>query len=329
MGRSRKRQHEDDGADEKPRLSKKQKMKLKKQQHLEKMIEEFKNTTSPDPCPLCGHGNAPYLAYGHDRPYYQCTRCEMIFIPHNFRIPVSEEAALYQRHEKDAEDEGFKKFTSQLTQPLVKALQTRGSTPEDATSLEAQLTNAHVTGEEPWAKIGLDYGSGPGPAIGPMLEHQGFNIIEYDPYAFPTPVLETAVEDAIQAEPPAEALACVADKDLITPSTSTSAFEENFSKLPEALRTQYAFITLTEVLKNVRNPLFVWQHLYSLLRKGGVLAILGAVCVDASKFDTWHYHRDKSHIVFYTPKTLEYVAKLFSWKLVKTLNSNVYFFVKE
>lgn len=310
------------------RLAKKQKLKLKRQNEIDSGTEKYKDTLSVDPCPLCGEADAPFLCYNQLRPYYHCQRCDMIFIPHIFRVPLADEPELYSRHAGDAEDDGFKRFISQLTTPLVNVLRARGKPADDSLpAYISQCVSDAIKGDEPWANIGLDYGSGPGPAVGRILSKQGFSVEQYDPYAFPEPPLREELSDTVQADAPAAATS-VQDSAAITATAATKAFQENFSKLPASLRAQYAFVTVTEVLKNVRTPLFVWQHLHSLLRPGGVLAVLGGVCADVGNFASWHYHRDPTHVVFYTEKTLRYAEKLFDWHLVTTDNRNLCFFVK-
>ncbi|PVZ67755.1 class I SAM-dependent methyltransferase [Pelagibaculum spongiae] len=93
------------------------------------------------------------------REYLHCSQCSLIFVPSKFHLNSQQEKALYDLHQNDPFDLGYRKFLSRLSDPLL-----------------AQL--------EPNSK-GLEFGCGPGPALAKMLEQAGHNISLYDLYYFP------------------------------------------------------------------------------------------------------------------------------------------------
>ncbi len=72
---------------------------------------------------------------------------------------------------------------------------------------------------------------------------------------------------------------------------------------------KYDLITSTEVVEHLQDPLPIFRVLKSLLEPDGILAVMTLFHHNnAGHFLNWHYIRDKSHISFYTPKTMEYIA---------------------
>ena len=97
---------------------------------------------------------------------------------------------------------------------------------------------------------------------------------------------------------------------------STKIVKEDFLKhlsIPAIFDLRYDFITCTEVIEHVHEPFRVFEKLFNLLVPGGVLALMTGIC-DADierEFSGWHYHRDCTHICFYRPQTLDWIAQKF------------------
>jgi hypothetical protein len=107
-------------------------------------------------CVLCGTSGARETAHVHDRCYYDCAVCRLIFMAPADRPSRDAERARYESHRNDPNDEGYRAFLARLAEPLVARL-------------------AH-------GASGLDYGCGPGPALSMMLNEQGFSVTCYDPF---------------------------------------------------------------------------------------------------------------------------------------------------
>ena len=117
-------------------------------------------------CPLCNHTPSQDFYQGRLRKYLRCPVCALIFVAREYLLSPKDERARYDLHENDPQDPGYRNFLSKLVTPLLEQL-----------------------GLPPLS--GLDFGSGPGPALAMMLEEQGYNISLYDPYYAPQPeVLE-------------------------------------------------------------------------------------------------------------------------------------------
>lgn len=81
----------------------------------------------------------------------------------------------------------------------------------------------------------------------------------------------------------------------------------------------YDFITSTEVFEHLDDPISTLTLLGQHLRPKGLLAIMTLFHQnDQAHFLTWWYRRDPTHIIFYTPKTLEVLAEKCGFTVIKT-----------
>ena len=82
---------------------------------------------------------------------------------------------------------------------------------------------------------------------------------------------------------------------------------------------KYDLITCTEVVEHLRNPLVYFRLFRSLLKDGGILAIMTLFHPDGDDaFFDWFYIRDKSHKTFYTPYTLQVLAGASGLEMIHT-----------
>lgn len=195
-------------------------------------------------CPLCRSSAARPFARAHGRDYVDCPVCRLIHLVPEQRLDRAAERARYETHENDPGDPGYRAFLSRLADPLVERL-TAGA-------------------------AGLDYGSGPGPALSVMLEERGFEMAIFDPF---------------------------------------------FAPDPGALERRYDFITCTETAEHFFDPGDELERLAQLLHPGGWLAIMTEIFDDALAFEEWWYARDPTHVCFYRPRTMEWIAGRFGWSL--------------
>lgn len=108
----------------------------------------------PEPCPLCG--GASIAPYHRDRvrEYLQCGSCALVFVPRRQRLDAAAEKAIYDLHENDPADAGYRRFLARLYEPLRPRL-------------------------EPGSR-GLDFGAGPGPALADMFAGAGHDMALFD-----------------------------------------------------------------------------------------------------------------------------------------------------
>lgn len=111
-------------------------------------------------CPLCRHaGLFERLSSPLDSIYRLCDNCRLIFIEERFLPDPDSERERYLEHENGLEYPGYVNFLYRAITPALKYLKR-----------DMQ---------------GLDYGCGPVPTLGPLLEREGMACQNYDPFFFP------------------------------------------------------------------------------------------------------------------------------------------------
>ena len=71
----------------------------------------------------------------------------------------------------------------------------------------------------------------------------------------------------------------------------------------------FDFITATEVIEHLRNPMLEFKRLASTLRVGGYIALMTHLLTEETDFRSWYYKNDPSHIGFFNQKSLNYLAE--------------------
>ncbi|KJG04979.1 2-polyprenyl-3-methyl-5-hydroxy-6-metoxy-1,4-benzoquinol methylase [Photobacterium angustum] len=124
------------------------------------------------PCPLCHSEQHGVFVEDKNRCYFRCQQCVLIFADPEAQLSPEQEKAVYDQHQNNPDDMGYRQFLGRLATPLVERL--------PAGPLD-----------------GLDFGSGPGPTLSIMLEEMGYNMAIYDPYFAPNPSVLTRQYDFV------------------------------------------------------------------------------------------------------------------------------------
>ena len=124
-------------------------------------------------CPLCLSLKTQHYYQDKRREYWQCQRCELVFVPPEQRLDSAQEKAHYDLHNNNPDDLGYRRFLSRVASPMLARIE----------------PNSH----------GLDFGCGPGPTLSLMLEQQGHKMNLYDAYYYPDSSVLDASYDFITA----------------------------------------------------------------------------------------------------------------------------------
>lgn len=110
-------------------------------------------------CPVCGRGQLVDFQAVKEQQYLRCPVCEATVMSEVCRLSRDEERAIYDYHENESGDPGYRRFLAKLAEPLVECLEPGMS--------------------------GLDFGCGPGPELANMLEEAGMVMHLFDPFFHP------------------------------------------------------------------------------------------------------------------------------------------------
>jgi hypothetical protein len=104
-------------------------------------------------------------------------------------------------------------------------------------------------------------------------------------------------------------------------------FDPFFSPDPSVLERTYDFITATEVVEHFFSVGEEFDRMDRMLRPGGWLGIMTEVLSDERTFSSWRYGRDPTHVSFFSPATLQWIARHYGWRIEQP-QANVVLFQK-
>lgn len=107
-------------------------------------------------CPLCLTTDTTRFFADKQRDYLRCRHCRLVFVPPHQQLSPRAEKAIYDYHQNQIDDAGYRRFLSRLAEPLLDRL--------------------------PGHACGLDFGCGPGPLLAEMFSEQGHAMRAFDPF---------------------------------------------------------------------------------------------------------------------------------------------------
>ena len=90
---------------------------------------------------------------------------------------------------------------------------------------------------------------------------------------------------------------------------SVDLYDKFYAKNDIVFENKYDFITASEVVEHLRQPLVELSRLMGLLKSNGVLAIMTQILTPQIDFNQWYYKNDPSHIGFFSEKALSFLAE--------------------
>lgn len=95
----------------------------------------------------------------------------------------------------------------------------------------------------------------------------------------------------------------------------TDVYDPFFAPDTKVLDATYDFVTCTETAEHFFEPGREFERFADLLRPGGWLGLMTGLLTEDIDFETWWYVRDPTHVAFYAPETLRWIAAHFAWDL--------------
>ena len=89
----------------------------------------------------------------------------------------------------------------------------------------------------------------------------------------------------------------------------------------------YEFIVSTETIEHFSDVKTDFDLINQILGFSGVFAVMTSIRYANIDFDSWHYRYDPTHVSFYSPETMVYIASNWAWSIVGVYE-NVYIFRK-
>ena len=84
---------------------------------------------------------------------------------------------------------------------------------------------------------------------------------------------------------------------------------------PQALSQRWDFITATEVVEHLSQPLLVLDQLWTCLKPNGWLGIMTKRVKNQEAFKHWHYKSDPTHISYFSEQSFTWLAQRWDARL--------------
>jgi len=78
---------------------------------------------------------------------------------------------------------------------------------------------------------------------------------------------------------------------------------------------EYDFITLTEVIEHLHNPIEILNKLWLCLKQKGHLGIMTKFLIGVEDFPKWYYKNDPTHVCFFSKNTFKWIAEKLNAKI--------------
>lgn len=130
--------------------------------HLQKStgISEKKPDASAGAiCNVCRQGELARFQTLGGKEYLRCPHCSATIMARKSWLGPEEERAVYELHDNDPGDAGYRSFLEKLALPMLERI--------------------------PSGASGLDFGCGPGPALAEIMREAGMKVALYDPFFHP------------------------------------------------------------------------------------------------------------------------------------------------
>ncbi len=84
----------------------------------------------------------------------------------------------------------------------------------------------------------------------------------------------------------------------------TAIYDPFFAPDTAVLSRRYEFVVCTETAEHFHHPGAAFAQIAGLLQPGGCLGLMTRLFDAGTDFAAWHYHRDPTHVSFYTPASI-------------------------
>lgn len=100
-------------------------------------------------------------------------------------------------------------------------------------------------------------------------------------------------------------------------------YDPLFEPVEERLRVRYDYVTCTEVAEHFEYPLQELSKIKNLLKPQGRLYIKTSLTDSVQDFPGWHYHRDPSHVSFFSRRTFEIIKSKLNFSILQSIDQGV------
>ncbi|MFL0798494.1 MAG: class I SAM-dependent methyltransferase [Cellvibrionaceae bacterium] len=107
----------------------------------------------------------------------------------------------------------------------------------------------------------------------------------------------------------------------------TAIYDPYYANIPAVLEKKFDFITCTEVIEHIYDPIDTIEQWLHMLKPNGIIGLMTKLVIDKDRFANWHYKNDPTHVCFYSTHTFEWLAQHYDFQ-VEFVGADVIFLYK-
>ena len=109
---------------------------------------------------------------------------------------------------------------------------------------------------------------------------------------------------------------------------TTKNYDPIFQPNTFVLNRKYEFVVSSETIEHFVDVRANFDFIDGILAKFGVFGVMTSIKYQHIRFETWSYHYDPTHVSFYSPVTMAYIASNWDWDIAG-IYDNVYIYRKK
>ena len=109
---------------------------------------------------------------------------------------------------------------------------------------------------------------------------------------------------------------------------TTKNYDPIFQPNTFVLNRKYEFVVSSETIEHFVDVRANFDFIDGILAKSGVFGVMTSIKYQHIRFETWSYHYDPTHVSFYSPVTMAYIASNWDWDIAG-IYDNVYIYRKK
>jgi len=102
-------------------------------------------------------------------------------------------------------------------------------------------------------------------------------------------------------------------------------FDPFFANESKVLKAKYDYLTCVEVVEHFHNPRKEWATMIKMVKPFGWIGIKTTMIEANTRFSSWYYKGDPTHVCFYSQKTFIWIGNYFGFEPEFEDGSTVFF----
>lgn len=272
-------------------------------------------------CKLCESDLIEKIAEDNNREYYHCNRCELVFVPEKYHLNSADEKKRYDLHDNSIDNPGYVKYLNRIVEivsELTPIENDKRNSQKHLAPFIAKITGYQCSfSKTTLSTTGSQVFRNEQPNVPVSPEFFGQDSEEIQHYNSINSILDFGSgKNAVLTEL------------LKSINFNCTAYDPAYNHEINPKNERFDLVIMCEViehLRDLRKELFmVSKH----MKKGSLILIRTQLVPSMEMFSKWWYTQDKTHINFFSHKSIQQVGLFLGCRLDITFDSDIFLLQK-